>query len=191
MSTKPEERRDAVHLARWRSVQPMMLVWLTLVWMALWQDISFANVVSGLLIALVISLVFPLPRLRLAERLHPVHLVILVGRFLFDMVVASFQVAWLTLMFHRQPRSAVMAVKLRSRSDFVMTLVAEMSSLVPGTLAVEARRHTHTVYIHVLDLGEEHVDRFRERVLAQEDRILRALGEGLVPATSDTEGDRP
>jgi multicomponent Na+:H+ antiporter subunit E len=191
VTTRTEERHDAVHPPRWRSVQPMMLVWLTLVWMALWQDISFANVVSGLLIALVVSLVFPLPRLRLAERLHPVHLVILVGRFLFDMVVASFQVAWLTLLFHRQPRSAVMAVRLRSRSDFVMTLVAEMSSLVPGTLAVEARRSTHTVYIHVLDLGDEHVDRFRERVLAQEDRILRALGEGLVPATSDSQGDRP
>jgi multicomponent Na+:H+ antiporter subunit E len=191
MSTRTDNRHDAAHPARWRSLQPMMLVWLTLVWMALWQDISFANVVSGLLVALVVSLVFPLPRLRLAERLHPVHLVVLVGRFLFDMVVASFQVAWLTLMFHRQPRSAVMAVTLRSSSDFVMTLVAEMSSLVPGTLAVEARRHTHTVYIHVLDLGEEHVDRFRERVLAQEDRILKALGEGLVPTTSETRGDRP
>jgi multicomponent Na+:H+ antiporter subunit E len=191
MSTPTQQHDEATHPSRWRSVQPMMLVWLTLVWMALWQDFSFANIVSGLLIALVISLVFPLPRLRLAERLHPVHLVILIGRFLFDIVVASFQVAWLTLMFHRQPRSAVMAVTLRSRSDFVMTLVAEMSSLVPGTLAVEARRHTHTVYIHVLDLGEEDVDRFREHVLAQEDRILNALGEGLVPSPADSEGDRP
>jgi multicomponent Na+:H+ antiporter subunit E len=191
MSTRTEEQHDATHPPRWRSVQPMMLVWLTLVWMALWQDISFANVVSGLLIALVISLVFPLPRLRLAERIHPGHLVVLVGRFLFDIVVASFQVAWLTIQFHKQPRSVVMAVPLRSRSDFVMTLTAEMSSLVPGTLAVEARRHTHTVYIHVLDLGNETVEIMRERVLAQEDRILRALGEGLVPSPSDSEGERP
>jgi multicomponent Na+:H+ antiporter subunit E len=191
MSTRTEEQHDAAHPPRWRSVQPMMLVWLTLVWMALWQDISFANVVSGLLIALVISLVFPLPRLRLAERIHPGHFVVLVGRFLFDIVVASFQVAWLTIQFHKQPRSVVMAVPLRSRSDFVMTLTAEMSSLVPGTLAVEARRHTHTVYIHVLDLGDETVEVMRERVLAQEERILRALGEGLVPSPADSEGDRP
>jgi multicomponent Na+:H+ antiporter subunit E len=169
----------------------MMLVWLTLVWTALWQDFSFANVLSGLLIGLVISLVFPLPRLRLAERIHLRHLVVLVARFLVDIVVASFQVAWLTLQFRRQPRSVVMAVPLRSRSDFVMTLTAEMSSLVPGTLAVEARRHTHTVYIHVLDLGDETVEVMRERVLAQEDRILRALGEGLIPSPPDSEGDAP
>jgi multicomponent Na+:H+ antiporter subunit E len=178
---------------RWRLLQPAALVWLTLVWVALWRDLSVANVLSGLALATVVSLVFPLPRLRLATRVHPLHLVRLVLRFLVDVVVASFQVAWLTLQFGRQPRGAVIEVPLRSRSDFVLTLVAEMISLVPGSLAVEARRHTHTLYVHVLDLGDHDVEYFRERVLEQEHRVMLALGEPAAPdaAPYAVEGDRP
>lgn len=178
------------------TVQPFTLLWLTLVWVALWRDLSVANVLAGLVVALTVSLVFPLPRLKVGGRVHPWHLFTLLARFLFDAVVASFQVAWLTLQFWRTPRSAVVAVRLRSDSDLVLTLVAEFSTLVPGTLAVEARRHTHTVYLHVLDLGEDTVDDFRERALAQEDRVLRALGlepgPRDAPSSSATDrGERP
>jgi len=161
------------------------------VWVALWQDLSVANVLAGLLVATVVSLVFPLPRLRLATKVHPLHLAVLVLRFLFDVVLASFQVAWLTLQFGRRPKGAVFAANLRSHSDFVLTLVAQMTSLVPGSLAVEVRRHTHTLYVHVLDLGPHDVEHFRRRVLAQERRVLLALGEDLGAPVTDTQGDRP
>lgn len=190
-----ETRRTAIG-GRLRMVQPFTVLWLTLVWVALWRDLSVANVLAGLVVALAVSLVFPLPRLKVGGRLHPWHLFLLLARFLRDAVVASFQVAWLTLQFWRRPRSAVIGVRLRSDSDLVLTLVAELSTLVPGTLAVEARRHTHTVYLHVLDLGDDTVEDFRERALAQEDRVLEALGLAPGPHDTATEtetdaGDRP
>lgn len=190
-----ETRRTAIG-DRLRMVQPFTVLWLTLVWVALWRDLSVANVLAGLVVALAVSLVFPLPRLKVGGRLHPWHLFLLLARFLRDAVVASFQVAWLTLQFWRRPRSAVIGVRLRSDSDLVLTLVAELSTLVPGTLAVEARRHTHTVYLHVLDLGDDTVEDFRERALAQEDRVLEALGLAPGPHDTATEtetdaGDRP
>lgn len=190
------ETRRTTRGDRLRTVQPFTLLWLTLVWVALWRDLSVANVLAGVVVALTVSLVFPLPRLKVGGRLHPWHLFVLLTRFLVDAVVASFQVAWLTLQFWRRPRSAVIGVQLRSDSDLVLTLVAELSTLVPGTLAVEARRHTHTVYLHVLDLGDDTVEDFRERALAQEERVLKALG--LTPGPHDTAattasdgGDRP
>lgn len=182
---------DQAPRGRWGAVQPFTLLWLTLVWIALWRDLSVANVLAGLLVALGVSLVFPLPRLRVGGRVHPWHLFVLLTRFLVDAVVASFQVAWLTLQFRRRPRSAVIGVTLRSDSDLVLTLVAELSTLVPGTLAVEARRHTHTVYLHVLDLGGDTVEDFRERALAQEARVLKALGIAPRPQPPPTGGDRP
>jgi multicomponent Na+:H+ antiporter subunit E len=178
-------------MSRWRSVQPLALVWLTLVWVSLWQDLSFANVAAGLAVALAVSWVFPLPRLRLGGRVHPGHLVVLLVRFLYDVVVASLQVAWLTLRLRRQPRSAVLAVDLHSESDLVLTLVAELSTLVPGTLAVEAHRHTHTLFLHVLDLGDDDLDTFRRRALDQERRVLRALGMDPVMPLAHREGDQP
>lgn len=183
--------------ARWQTLQPMMLLWLTLVWVALWRDLSVANVLAGLAVAAAVSLAFPMPRLGLESRVQPVWLIWLVLHFLYDVVRASFQVAWLTLQFHRQPRSAVIAVDLRTRSDLVVTLVAEAITLVPGSLAVEVRRHTHTLYAHILDLGDHDVDHFRRSVLAQEHRIRRALGEvtgserDSGPAGVGSQGGRP
>ena len=36
------------HRSRWKSLQPWALAWLTVLWVALWGDLSVANVVAGL-----------------------------------------------------------------------------------------------------------------------------------------------
>jgi multicomponent Na+:H+ antiporter subunit E len=52
-----------------------------------------------------------------------------------------------------------------------------MTCLIPGSLVVEARRSTHTLFLHVLDVGDlAGVERFRRSVLDQEARLVRALG---------------
>ena len=154
-----------------------MLTWLTVVWVALWGDLSAFNVVSGLLVAVVVCLVFPLPRLQLHLHVRPLRLGWLALHFLADVVTASAQVAWTTLQFHRRPRNAVIEVQLSTPSDFVLTMVAEMTSLVPGSLVVEARRSTHTLFLHVLDAqNQAGVDKMRREVFALERRILLAFG---------------
>ena len=177
--SRPPQRSGSTGFrpARARGLQPWTLVWLTLVWVALWGDLSLFNVVSGLLVAVVVCLVFPLPSLRMHLRIRPLRLAWLVLRFLADVVMASVQVAWTTLQLHRQPRNAVIEVGLRTPSDFVLTMVAEMSSLVPGSLVVEARRSTHTLFLHVLDARDQAgVDRMRRDVLALERRVVLAFG---------------
>ena len=184
MSPKVTPRRDgSVKPSRYRAVQPGALIWLTLVWMALWGDVTPMLVVSGLLVALVVCLVFPLPPVELHLTVHPWRALLLTGRFLFDIVVASVQVAGVVLR-RRPVRNAVVAVDLETTSDFVLTGVASMLSLVPGSVVVEARRSTHTLYLHVLDVPDEAAaDRFRARALAQEQRFLAAFTPRPDPAT--------
>ena len=179
MSPRLRTRRDGtVRPARYRSLEPPMLVWLTAVWVALWGDLSLMTVASGLLVAVVGCLVFPLPPLRLDVRVRPLPLLWLVVRFVADVVVSSIQVALVVLRPQRPLRNAVIEVNLRTPSDFVLTIVAEMTCLIPGSLVVEARRSTHTLFLHVLDVGDlAGVERFRQSVLDQEARLVRALGE--------------
>jgi multicomponent Na+:H+ antiporter subunit E len=178
MSSALKRGRDGSRLrTRFRGLQPFVLAWLTVVWVALWGDLSAFNLVSGLLVAVVVCLVFPLPRLQLHLRVRPLRLGWLVLHFLADVVTASAQVAWITLQLHRQPRNAVIEVQLRTPSDFVLTMVAEMTSLVPGSLVVEARRSTHTLFLHVLDAqNRAGVDKMRREVLALERRVVLAFG---------------
>ena len=178
--------------ARRRALQWPVLLWLTVVWILLWGDLSVFNVVSGLLIAIVVCQVFPLPLLRMNVGLRPQWLAWLVLRFLWDVVVASIQVAVKTLQFGRQPRNAVIEVDLRTSSDFVLTVVAEMVSLVPGSLVVEARASTHTLFLHVLDVGDRPgAEAFRAQVFALERRVVLALGADTDPVARPAATDPP
>jgi multicomponent Na+:H+ antiporter subunit E len=167
---------------RLSGLQPLTVGWLTVLWVALWGDLSAANLLAGLVLAVAVCIVFPLPPLRMHLRVRPRWLTWLALRFLADVVVASIQVARTTLTFTRQPVNAVIEVDLSTDSDFVLTVVAEMVSLVPGSLVVEARRSTHTLFLHVLDArSQAGVDRFRGEVLALERRVILALGADTRP----------
>ncbi len=168
-STEPRRRA--------RTLQWPVIVWLTIVWIALWGSISPIVVVGGVIVSVVVCLVFPLPRLRMDLHVRPLRLVWLALRFLADVVAASVHVAWVTVQFGRQPRNAVIEIDLRTESDFVLTVVAEMVSLVPGSLVVEARRSTHTLFLHVLDARDEAgVSAMRAQVMALERRVVLAFG---------------
>lgn len=166
----PHARRRAL-VTQWPTI-----LWLTAVWTLLWGEITWANVLGGLAIGIVVTLVFPLPAMGLPIRIRPWHLLRLTGFFLGSLVVASFQVAWQALSPRTQVRGAVVGVRLRNPADLYLTVTAELSTLVPGTLVVEARRITGMLYLHVLDLaasgGEEKV---RQDVLDLEEHVLHAL----------------
>ena len=92
------------------------------------------------------------------------------------LVAASWQVLRLALG-RRRPRNAVIEVQLRSRSDFYLTLTAELTALVPGSAVVDARRSTSVLYLHLLDIERQGaIERQRQHVLTVEERVVRAFG---------------
>lgn len=151
---------------------------LTVVWVLLSGRISLGIVVAGFLIGLGVTLVFPLPPVVFRGRLHPVGALVLMVRLVVDLVRSSFVVA--LLAFRREsPKNAMVRVGLRSDSDLYMALVSELVSLVPGTLVVEARQSTRTLYLHVLGVAHRaDLDDARRTVLEAEARVLRAFGSG-------------
>jgi multicomponent Na+:H+ antiporter subunit E len=178
MSPVTKQRADGtVRPSRYRALQPSALIWLTVVWVVLWGDISFANIVSGAALAVVICLVFPLPPVRMNLRVRPLWLLWLVVKFLMDVVMASIEVAWKVLTLRRPPENAVIEVNLRTPSDFVLTIVGELTSLVPGSVVVEARRSSHTLFLHVLDARDDAgVEKMRQATYALERRVVHAFG---------------
>ena len=70
----------------------------------------------------------------------------------------------------------VIRVHLRSESDLYLTLTAQLTTLVPGSLVVEANRQTGVLYLHVLDVGIfGGIEKIRADTLGVEARVLRAL----------------
>jgi len=167
MSLHPR-RRGAV------AFQVVAVLWLTLVWVGLWGTLSPANVLAGLAIALLVVRGLPMPSIDYHGHPRLGRLLLLAGRLVVDLVVASTQVALLALG-RRTPQSAVIRVRLRSQSDLYLTLTAQLVSLVPGSVVVEAHRISGTLYVHVLDVARTGIEAERRAVLAVEERVLLAL----------------
>lgn len=151
-------------------------LWLTLVWVLLWGEVTVGNILAGLIVAAVVTMVFPLPPIDYEGTMRPLNIIKLFSRFLYDLTLASVQVAIQAFMFRTTPHGAIVRVKLRSNSDLYLTIVAELSCLVPGSIVIEAHRLTGTLYLHVLDLERYGgIDQVRNDVWELEARVMRAF----------------
>ena len=156
--------------------QWLTVVWLAFVWVVLWGDVTWGNIVNGLLLGILVTTGLRMTRVDFHGRLHPWAFLVLVVRFLVDLVRASFEVSAVALRPRYTPRGAVICVQLRSHSDLYLTLTSELVSLVPGSIIVEAHRLTGRLYVHVLDVETAGgIEAARQSVLDQEARVLRAL----------------
>ncbi|WP_105689001.1 Na+/H+ antiporter subunit E [Microbacterium sp. MYb64] len=163
----------------WREIglQLPFLLWLVVLWMLLWGQFTVLSAVTGIAVALFVTRVFRLPTIELSGRINLWWAALLVVQFLAAVVHGSLSVAVQVLNPRRAPGAAIIAVPLRYADDLVMTHVAVTSSLIPGSLVVEAERDTRTLYLHVIGVRSlEDVERQRAGVLRWERRIVRALG---------------
>jgi multicomponent Na+:H+ antiporter subunit E len=154
-----------------------VLFWLMLVWILLWGTFSAANVISGLAVALVITLLLPLPVVPIEGRVHPLTLMRLVGLVAWYLVVSSAQLAWLAIKPGPPPLSAVLRAHMAIKSDLVLALAVNIVNLTPGTIVLEIDQVRRMIYVHVIDVGSERaVNRFY-RQIAQIERLLVASFE--------------
>jgi multicomponent Na+:H+ antiporter subunit E len=165
----PQMRRMALRL--W------LLVWLTLVWILLWGTVSAANILSGLAVALIITLLLPLPLVPIEGRVHPVSLLGLIGLVGWYLVQSSLQLAWLAVKPGPPPLSAVLRAHMAIKSDLVLALAVNIINLTPGTIVLEIDQVRRMIYVHVIDVGSERaVNRFY-RQITQIERLLVASFE--------------
>ncbi|TCI99157.1 Na+/H+ antiporter subunit E [Aeromicrobium sp. IC_218] len=149
---------------------------LTVLWLMLWGSVTPLAVVGGVLVATLAMVAFPFPTMTWDVTFRPWPFVVLTARFFADVLRASVQVAWLAVRPARPPRSAIVEVQLQTRSELVMTQIAEMISLVPGSLLVETDPDTGRLWLHVLDGHDEEAVAHAHRMAAeQERRVLRAF----------------
>lgn len=154
-----------------------LLVWLVIVWGALWRDFSPGNLLFGALIAVLVAKFFYLPPVELSGRFNVLRAVSFALVFLGKVAAASFLVLYLAVVKGPRVRSAVVAVPLRSHSDLIVTATGHVISLIPGSLVVEVDRSTSTLYLHALNIYEEAgIAKIRQEVQNIEAALIRIMG---------------
>lgn len=164
------------------------IVWLTILWVLLWRDVSVANVASGVVVAVLVELAQPGRRERTDQHVvRPLALLSFIGYFAVKLVESNLVLAREVVTPTNQIRTGVIAVPLHPCSELVVTLVANAVSLTPGTLTLEVRQlETPTLYVHVLHLHD--VERAREDVKELARRAAAAFPTR--PALPSTKPDR-
>ncbi len=153
----------------------VIVAWLTTVWVALWEEFTVANVVGGVGAAIVILLMLPPRQPGPVLGFRPVAAVWLLIFFSWKLVEASARLAWEVVTPRNKINAAIVAVPLATESHAIATMVANMVSLTPGTLTLEAREDPLTLFIHVLHLKSFEAERASVHQL--ERLCLRAFPE--------------
>ncbi|MCW2287541.1 Na+/H+ antiporter subunit E [Leucobacter luti] len=154
-----------------------LLLGLVALWMMLWHEVSLLSLVSGVVIAIVVMRVFYLPPVELAGRFNPWYALRYLLYFFWHLAVASWQVAWLAVRPGPTPPTSIIAVRLRTRNDFILTVVGLTISLIPGSLVAEVDRFESTLYLHVLNTPTQRsITQMRHDVRHIERLLILALG---------------
>lgn len=154
------------------ALRAWVLCWLVLVWIFLWGTFSAANVVGGLAVALVITVLLPLPPVPVEGRIHLLSVLRLIATVAYYLVLSSVQVAWLAVKPGPPPLTAVLRAHLALKSDLVLALAVNIMNLTPGNIVLEIDQARRMIYVHVIDVGS---DRALARFYRQVDQFQRLL----------------
>jgi multicomponent Na+:H+ antiporter subunit E len=145
------------------------------VWILCWGDLSAANVLGGLAVSVAVLAVFPLgiPE-RHGHTLRPIPTARLVGFFVVELVRSNLAMARDLLSRRGRIRTGVLHYRLRVDSEGLLTFLANVTSLTPGTMPIEIDDEHHVLVLHLTRSYER--ERVRATVARYEELALAAFG---------------
>lgn len=163
---------------------------LVTLWLLMWGQISWANLLSGVLVAVALLAAFP-PR---RHRGAPVRIDLVgsarLGVSVLTQLVTS-NIVMTRQILSRRPgaQPGVLAHNLGRPSDEVVTIMTSIISLSPGTMTVDVAPDSSVVYVHFFDLSD--VDGARASLARLERLAAGAITTRGARIDDATGSDRP
>lgn len=128
---------------------------LAFVWCLLQDEISLRQFLIGCLVGVAAMLFFPRSFQQERRYLRKVRLSFQLALFFVkELIIANWTVLKQVLAPRLTIRSGIIAYPLELRSDILITLLANMITLTPGTLSVEITPDRKFLFIHFLDVDD-------------------------------------
>jgi multicomponent Na+:H+ antiporter subunit E len=134
------------------------------IWLLLWGEVSVANVVSGLLVAALLLVVFPrTPSTAttgfVVRPLPTLRFVLFFGR---EMVESVLLLSREVLSRRSRIHTGVIAVPVHGCPGSLLAAIANLLALTPGTMTVRIETDPPTLYVHVLIFRD--IERVRVKI---------------------------
>jgi multicomponent Na+:H+ antiporter subunit E len=156
-----------------------LLLWLVALWIALWQDLSVANILSGLLVGVLVLVSAGVSAgwdvdARRRARVRPFATIFFILYVAYKLVMANLYLAWEIVTPRNKIVVGVVAVPMRTESNLVANAVANVITLTPGSITIESLGTPPVLYVNVLHLHD--LDAVRRDLLRIEELAVRAFG---------------
>lgn len=179
MPTPTEENRMSRRESQpGSSILPRLTLNITLAftWCLLHDEISLRQFLIGYLVGIGAMLFFSRSFGREWRYIRRVLMGLrLLGFFITELVVANIDVVKQVLAPRLNVRSGILAYPLEVRHDILITLLANMITLTPGTLSVEVSPDRRFLFIHFLDI--EDIEAEKQKIKDGFERYLLLIAE--------------
>ncbi|HJE84626.1 MAG TPA: Na+/H+ antiporter subunit E [Corynebacterium amycolatum] len=153
----------------------LLFLFTLIIWVMLWGEVTFANVLSGLLVATLLNLAMPIPP-NSALDINFGGMVRLFGSWTIDFVKASISVSWLAIRRADPPPTAIIKVPMRTNDDISLTTAMALINLQPGGIIVDIDKRKKTLTMHILDASStSKVAEQINQLTRIERRVIRAF----------------
>lgn len=135
-------------------------------WFALLGNISSTGLITGLLIALSVNLLFlEVISTHISPRIltHILLGLIYLPLFMLEIFKSSFRMSWLTLQPKPQLKPGIISLPLDLDTPAAMTMLAIMVTLTPGTLSLDLDQKNKRLYVHWANMTTLDPDQFKEQ----------------------------
>ena len=176
----------------------LLFLFTLIIWVMLWGEVTFANVLSGILVATLLNLAMPIPP-NSALDINFGGMVRLFGSWTIDFVKASISVSWLAIRRADPPPTAIIKVPMRTNDDISLTTAMALINLQPGGIIVDIDKREKTLTMDILDASStrkvaeqiNQLTRIERRVIrAFENRDVNEQPTKSVPSDNQVSGDK-
>lgn len=151
-----------------------------LAWLALTAGGGVQEIVAGVVVAFIVTLVAGrfwtgYPRRGFPRRAG--FAVLYFFRFVWEMIKANIHVASIVLHPLRPIKPGIVKIRTGLHKDTALTILANSITLTPGTLTVDINPEAHELYIHCITVDGADIEENTRRIGARFERILKEVFE--------------
>lgn len=163
---------------------------LVALWLLAWGELTFANILSGTVVAAALLVAFPARR-RAGSRLHPkvAGLARLTAYIAWQLLESN--IVMTRQILRRRPGTSpgVLAHRLETPSEEVLTLMTSIIALSPGTMTADITEDSSVIYVHFFQLNDR--DAAHASLEKLERLVVNAIAPTLPPADAAVAKESP
>ncbi|MCD6205487.1 MAG: Na+/H+ antiporter subunit E [Candidatus Marinimicrobia bacterium] len=152
-----------------------------LVWIALTSIRDLQEVVAGLIVAALVSIVAGKFLITSEKSEHIVKRFLsaikYLFKFLWEMAKANLHVAYIVIHPNLPIKPGIVKIKTKLTKDSAITVLTNSITLTPGTLTIDVNPETRELYIHWIDVESTDVEKNTKTIGGKFEKLLMEVFE--------------